>query len=451
MKGGNTYSECFKECFKEILDIVSNNVDYKILKNKMEQIDFFSSEQYNKLLSIAIDNKNIKHISVILDVANGFDNFHYMDKGMHERYILYDSLFYKADYEIMKLLIRKTTEFDMREDKWLTTDKRDDIASFILKSNFSIKQKKKLINIILDDAHSYWRFNMSDAIIKQMKNFISDKSSLSFKKSTPVLPAPNIISTSVMSPSPVNLHTNNIESVIRFFEITYNYNTLFEPRKFFISKIPRLRLFIKTIMDYYNHNDLQLNYSNKDISNDTKLGLIKNVYDLQYTNDDKLISIFNLLDLIFKKMRNVIKKAQSGFTIFFKDAPISFTQTLDNDIDIFFYIVLVHTFPIELRNILRSNLHISNMEESIINKCKGILVQKDNVCDIMSATPSPNMEPLVESFDSIGNDSFLNMFTYKKNKSYSIDTGKGFGLILKLVSMLRSFSDRISMPIINVT
>lgn len=118
-----------KKAKYQVLEMVATNVSDERLRKKMKAIDHFSNKQYNQLLNVAVINNNKGHVSVILD------------DGIIDS--LHEDLFYKASYPIFKLLLKKAGGA-------LDQSKHDEIALYILRSEFSTKQKQKLTKYFLE-------------------------------------------------------------------------------------------------------------------------------------------------------------------------------------------------------------------------------------------------------------------------------------------------------------
>lgn len=165
--GANLYSDCFNDCFNEIKEMFIKNVNNKIIKEKLDKINFLSSEQINELLFIAVKNANKKHVNTLLDKINGYSEMNFLDTPSHERYILDDTLFYIDNYSILEVIIDKTGEFDIKNNE------QNYIVLYLLNASFSTKRKIKLIKKILE--HSYWNAKLYNKILEIMKRFVKHK------------------------------------------------------------------------------------------------------------------------------------------------------------------------------------------------------------------------------------------------------------------------------------
>ena len=255
------------------------------------------------------------------------------------------------------------------------------------------------------------------------------------------------------------MNLKGIESFLKFFEVKYNYSDIikFEEKlpgdivkRISVSNIPMLQLFFKVILDYYKDNTFELSFSDKDISDDTKFTLIKKIDGYEMITYDKAISLFNLVDFMFKIMKNILKKSKKGFDIWSAGKPINFNQTLKYEIDLFFYIVFRHVFPEDLRNILKEELHISKLEDNIIHTCNGIIIKQGKVCNVMKKddnqekveTPVSPKTPISPISSISDEESYFDFMTIKKEKLNSLDKPEGMAMVLKIISMLRGFSER---------
>ena len=256
----------------------------------------------------------------------------------------------------------------------------------------------------------------------------------------------------------MNPELKGIESFLKFFEVKYKYADIIQleeklkhgtTKHISVGSIPMLQIFFKIVLEYYKDNKFNLSFSDKDISNDIKSQLIKKIPGYENVQYDKAIALFNLVDFIFKIMKNILKKSKKGFELWSEGKPISFKQTLSYDIDLYFYIVFRHVFPEDLLDIFKKELHISHLEDSIINKCNGIIMQQGKVCNVMKQdeiespkTPKTPVTP-VSPMDSISDEeSYFDFMSIKKEKLNSVDKPQGMGMVLKILSMLRGFSER---------
>lgn len=260
----------------------------------------------------------------------------------------------------------------------------------------------------------------------------------------------------------MELNLNGMDDFLKFFDVKYNFNEVikFEEKlkgegvvkHYSISKIPMLQLFFKIILEYYYRHEIKLEYSDNSISDETKLRLIQRIESYQIIYQDKAVKMFNLVDFMFKNLRRVIEKSKKGFDIWKEGKPISFNQTIMYDIDLYFYILFSHVLPADLKAILKKELHISNVEDDIINKCTGIIIKNDRICNLTKEDtthlPSPisPISPIPSPIDSISEDEPIFKLKFplsKKDKSnYALDKAEGIVMLLKIFSMLRGFSQR---------
>lgn len=259
----------------------------------------------------------------------------------------------------------------------------------------------------------------------------------------------------------MNLELKGIASFLKFFEVKYKYADIIQleeklqqgtTKHISVASIPMLQVFFKILLEYYKDNNFDLSFSDKDVANDIKSQLIKKIPGYENVQYEKSIALFNLVDFIFKIMKNILKKSKKGFDLWSEGKPISFKQTLSYDIDLYFYIVFRHVFPEDLLDIFKKELHISQLEDNIITKCNGIIIQQGKVCNVMKQTeiespqtPQTPQTPKtpVSPMDSISDEeSYFDFMSIKKEKLNSVDKPQGMGMVLKILSMLRGFSER---------
>lgn len=247
----------------------------------------------------------------------------------------------------------------------------------------------------------------------------------------------------------MNTKLVDIENFIKLFETKYNYTELFSfneklkndvVKHYSVSHIPMLQVFVGIILEYYKDHDILLDYSDKDITDDIKYTMLKKVGNFSY---EKSIQLFDLIDFMFKTMKKILIKSKKGFDIWAEGKPLNFKQTISYDIDVYFYIVFINVFPEELKDILRRELHISSLEDKIIRKCYGVIIKNNVVCNIMKEDDKALYTQPILISPKIDDISGQQLFDFSfKSKPYSLDTREGIAMLLKIMSMLRGFSER---------
>lgn len=254
----------------------------------------------------------------------------------------------------------------------------------------------------------------------------------------------------------MNLELKGIESFLKFFEVKYNYSELVKfdeklhgdiIKHSSVSSIPMLQLFFKIVLEYYYLHDIPLEYSDTNISDDIKLSLIKKIESYQIIYKEKAVKMFNLVDFMFKIMRDILKKSKKGFNLWSANQPLlDFNTQISYDIDLFFYIVFMHVFPSELRSILKKELHISNLEDNIIHKCNGIIMKQGKICKMVKSDWQQHYEsPTIPTspIDVVSDDeSYFDFLSPKKETLIPINKPEGFATTLAILSKLRGFSER---------
>lgn len=248
----------------------------------------------------------------------------------------------------------------------------------------------------------------------------------------------------------MNINLKNIENFIKVFENKYNYITLLLfteklkddlIKQYSISHIPMLQLFIGIILEYYKDHDILLDYSDNNTTDIIKYNILKKVGDYSF---EKSIKLFDLVDFMFQVMKKILVKSKKGFDIWAEGKPLNFEQAISYDIDIYFYIVFINIFPEELKDILRKELNISSLEDNIIKKCNGIILKNNVVCNIMEKNVEKALytQPIVllSKFDDVVSEKSFDFSI--KPKPYSLDRREGIAMLLKIISMLRGFSNR---------
>ena len=247
-----------------------------------------------------------------------------------------------------------------------------------------------------------------------------------------------------------------MESLIKYFELKHNISELMKEE---INKSEKLKVFFNVVLEYYYIHNIPLDYTDVSVSIDVKDIIIKNVYPIIYS--EKSGKMFDLVDFMFKTLKKIMKRTHVGYldSLGKFGAVFSFTKYIIPSIDLFFYIIFVHVFPEELRDLLRVALKLSDIEYKILNKCSDILIKENSkICDLRNPISSPSSSssspPSSSSYppsspinvnlqiDSIKSKSMLSS-PIKKSGDLSIDKSMGFMMLLKMFMDLREFKNRI--------
>lgn len=216
-----------------------------------------------------------------------------------------------------------------------------------------------------------------------------------------------------------------MQTLLKYFEIKYNFKELIyfiksdglsNTKIYSISHSKVLQFFFNIILDYYYSHDIQIDYNDKNIDNKIKSDIIKKLYPI--IEDNKAVKLFNMMDFMFSIFKKILINTNDGFIQWVETIPtkLRLSATLLPNLDLFFYIIFINVFNDDLKNILKRELHISNLEYDIINKCHNIIIRNNNrICNISENSNKTDL---------------------------SLSSSGGMIMILKIFNDLRSYSNR---------
>lgn len=227
-----------------------------------------------------------------------------------------------------------------------------------------------------------------------------------------------------------------MESALKYFETKYNLKQVIcleektdKCTKFSsISKLEEVQLLFTVIVDYYCKNEIQLDYSDKNVDNLSKYKIMQNVSQIMYK--DKAIKLYDLLDFMFKSFINVIINSEIGFVEWIESAPVRlrFDIAMTHNIHLFFYIIFFQVFPEELKTQIKKKLKISDLDYNIIGRCNGIIISNDKrICNI-------NNMKVDESHDLF---KFLTRKDETKNNYIKLSSKNGITTLLNIFNILK--------------
>ena len=260
-----------------------------------------------------------------------------------------------------------------------------------------------------------------------------------------------------------------MESLLKYFEAKHDFRNVitFDTKlsrdviqHVSISKVPMIQVFFNTVLEYYYRHDIPLEYTDTSISSTQKANLIKKVESFSVIYEEKGKQMFDLIDFIFKIFKKFLDRCRNGFEkwILESPAPLKFETVLLPNIDVCLYILFLQVFPEELKDKLRTELHISDLEHRILNRCHGIIVKNSlKICNLkrkespVSSSPVStsdiHIDDVKEDDDNMGLFDFLKLPSYVKKtresiSEYNIDTYEGITMLLLLFNDLRPFNLR---------
>lgn len=187
-------------------------------------------------------------------------------------------------------------------------------------------------------------------------------------------------------------------------------------KRYSIADDEKVKLFFKTILDYYYHKDtIPLNHTVTNIDEQTKAALIRKipgyfVFNLNESDKqliepivrDKAAKMYDLMDFIFVTLKKVLLHTQKGYDEALKVIKTSshhmdFRNELHN-IPMYLYITFIHIFPSDLRLLLKKSLKIDDLDQKIMDRCHGMIIRHnyERVCNIKRAD-SPTV-PIKSNF-----------------------------------------------------
>lgn len=244
-----------------------------------------------------------------------------------------------------------------------------------------------------------------------------------------------------------------MEGVLKYFEIKHNIRDTLEfdekvgnaVHSFSISKSKILQVFFTTVLEYYYVNTIPLDYSDESVSDDTKIAVMKKMYP----SVPKSKHMFDLVDFMFKTFKRVLLRSHTGFLKWLAEPdvrPVQFAGILMPNIDLFFYVIFIQVFPEDLREMLRKELRIQDVEYNILNRCRGILIRNNaRICNLKTSQHTALSSPVYSrlDIDSIKEKSSISFSPTKAAKEdLSLEKPGGLMMMIKLFNDLRQFSKR---------
>lgn len=216
-----------------------------------------------------------------------------------------------------------------------------------------------------------------------------------------------------------------MQSLLKYFEIKYNFKELIyfiksdglsNTKIYSISHSKVLQFFFSIILDYYYSHDILIDYNDKKTDDKIKSDIMKKLYPI--IKDNKAKQLFDMMDFMFSTFKKILMSTNTGFIQWVETIPtkLRLSSTLLPNLDVFFYIIFIKVFTDDLKNILKRELHISDLEYSILNKCQGIIIRNNTrICNISENSNKTDL---------------------------SLSSSAGMIMILKIFNDLRSYSNR---------
>jgi hypothetical protein len=251
-----------------------------------------------------------------------------------------------------------------------------------------------------------------------------------------------------------------MENLIKYFDVKYGIKDILNLEstkhditiKKSLSSSKMLNVFFTVLLEYYFTHNIKIDYSDITVSNEIKNNIIKKVYPI--IDMEKSIKLYNLIDFMMMTVKKIVIRAHKGF-LKWTEVNLDFYMTLMLYIDLLFYVIFVNVFPEDLRNLLREELKLSDLEYKILIKCSDILIiNNEKICNFKKIkkkdineekdlrVPLSSLQILKPSFDSIKDKrNFQIKFKNSKDRSY-IQTREGAMMLFKLLTDLREFKNR---------
>lgn len=212
--------------------------------------------------------------------------------------------------------------------------------------------------------------------------------------------------------------------------------------------------FFTVLFDNYINDEIPIiDFNDNVIDDNNKISLVKNIYP--NINDNLAIQIFNITDLMYKTIKITLDKFTKGILNFNKNCKVmdsndnvqnfKLETVLNDNVELLCYTLFYTTFSNKLKLELKKTLNISNLEESILDRCNNKIFENislDNIenMDINICKPikvSIDPEELIKKSCSKYTSNFTNIFA-KKSIYTSIETPLAMLAFLQIFIQLRT-------------
>jgi len=253
------------------------------------------------------------------------------------------------------------------------------------------------------------------------------------------------------------MNTIKIKNLLKFMVSKYKLplydnNGKFESPFFESSYIIK---FFTVLFDNYINDEIPIiDFNDNIIDDNIKILLIKNIYPDIYNN--LAIQVFNITDLMYKTIKITLDKFSKGILNFNKNCKVKDSNdkiqnfkletVLNDNVELLCYTLFYTTFSNKLKLELKKTLNISDLEESILNRCNNKIFENislnniDENMDINICKPIKiNVDPeeLIKKSCSKYTSNFTNLFA--KNSIYtSIETPLAMLAFLQIFIQLRT-------------
>ena len=142
---------------------------------------------------------------------------------------------------------------------------------------------------------------------------------------------------------------------------------------------PYVIKFFAILLDNYINDEMPISdFNDTSIHYLTKIKIITDIFP-DLSDNDLIVNLFNIVDIMFKTIRITFEKLNTGILNFNNTCQIKGTDNtvqnfkldfvLNNNIELLFYTLFYTSFSNKLKLELKKALNISNLEESILNRC----------------------------------------------------------------------------------
>lgn len=213
--------------------------------------------------------------------------------------------------------------------------------------------------------------------------------------------------------------------------------------------------FFTVLFDNYINDEIPIvDFNDNTIDDDIKILLVKDIYpDI---HKDLAIQLFNITDLMYKTIKITLDKFNKGILNFNKNCKVmdsndeiqnfKLETVLNNNVELLCYTLFYTTFSDKLKLELKKALNISNLEESILNRCNNKIFENislnniDENIDINICKPAKvNIDPeeLIKKSCSRYSSNIANIFA-KKSIYTNIETPLAMLAFLQIFIQLRT-------------
>ena len=209
------------------------------------------------------------------------------------------------------------------------------------------------------------------------------------------------------------MNTSKIQNLLKFLVSHYQFplvnddsggHKLSSP---FYSSPYIIKLFTVLLDNFINDGMPMSDFNDTGIDDSIKIRMIKDIDSNVW--DNTAIQIFNLIDIMYKTIKITLGKLNKGILNFNNTCKVKDSNdnlqdfkldvTLNNNAELLVYTLFYTTFSPKLKLELKKVLNISNLEESILNRCNNKIFENISINQIDANADINICKPIAISMD----------------------------------------------------